>query len=129
MASVLTDQDAEPGVIASSHPSDLPWGHVYNTSLPLSRVWGTVMDEVGRLVIEHKLPATLISNHQISRGGNDPADWILVGIDVSEPVVNADAEAFVQRCSEMLASHQLEGTIIEVCHTRFWGGFAPQRRR
>jgi hypothetical protein len=87
------------------------------------------MDEVSRLVIEHKLPATLISNHQISRGGNDPADWICVGIDVSEPVVKADAQAFVQRCTEMLALHQLEGTIIEVCHTRFWGGFAPQRRR
>jgi len=86
------NQDAEPGVIASSNPSDLPWEHVYNTSLPLSRVWGTVGHEVSRLVSEHSLPATLISNHQISRGGNDPADWICVGIDVSEPVIKADAK-------------------------------------
>jgi len=86
------------------------------------------MHEVARLGLEHKLPATLISNHQISRGGNDPADWIRVGIDVSEPVVQADAEAFVQRCSETLATHQLHDTIIEVRHSRYWGWLAPQRR-
>ena len=129
MGFVLMNQDAEPGVIASSNPSDLPRKHVYDASLPLSRVWGTVMQEVSRLVSEHRLPATLISNHQISRGGNDPADWIRVGIDVSEPVIKADAEAFVRQCSELLAKHQLEDTIIEVRHTRYWGWLAPQRRR
>ena len=128
MGLVLTGQDAEPGVIASSNPSDLPWKHVFNTSLPLSSVWGTVMHEVSRLAVEHKLRFSLISNHQISRGGKDPVDWILVGIDVSRPVVKADAEAFVQQCSEMLATHQLEDTIVEVYHERFWGGLTPQRR-
>lgn len=86
------------------------------------------MHEVSRLAVEHSLRFSLISNHQIVRGENDPVDWILVGIDVSRPVVKADAEAFVRQCSEMLATHQLEDTIVEVYHERFWGAFAPQRR-
>jgi len=87
------------------------------------------MGEVGRLVIQHRLPFTLISNHQMSRGENEPVDIIFVGIDVSEPVVQADAEAFVRQCLDMLISHDLGNTIVEVHHEEFWGGFAPQRRR
>jgi hypothetical protein len=129
MAFVLTDQDAEPGLIASSDPSDLPWTHVFDTDLPLSGVWGTIMQEASRLAIEHTLRFSLISNHQISRGDHDFVDWIFVGIDVSRPVVKADAEAFVQQFSDMLALHNLGDTIVEVYHDVFWGGLAPQRRR
>ena len=116
-------------MIASSNPSDLPWKHVFDADLPLRRVWGSIMEEVGKLVDKYKVPFTLISSHQISRGENDPVDWICVGVDVSQPVVKADAEAFVQECYKMLVAHQLGDTIVEVVHTRFWGGFAPQRRR
>jgi len=131
IAVVLTKQDAEPGTIASSNPSDLPWRHVTNASLPLKKIWGTViMYEVSKLAEEYKLPYTLISNHEIARGeGGTEFDVIYVSIDVSEPVVKANAEEFVKRCSEMLATHHLEDTIVQVSHSRFWGNLAPQRRR
>lgn len=49
------------------------------------------------------------------------------GIDVSRPVNKADAEAFVQRCSDMLASHQLDDTtVVEVHHSSYWGSWAER---
>lgn len=51
-------------------------------------------------------------------------DLISVGIDVCIPVDNKDdAQAFVERCCDMLASHQLEDTVVQESHSEFWGGF------
>jgi len=127
----LTNQDAEPGTIASSNPSDLPSKLIWSTSLPLKKVWGTIIIfEVSKLAEEYNFRYTLISSYEIARGEEGTEfDVISVGIDVSEPVVKADAEEFVKRCSEMLATHHLEDTIDQVSHSRFWGNLAPQRRR
>ena len=127
----LTNQDAEPGTIASSNPSDLPSKLIWSTSLPLKKVWGTIIIfEVSKLAEEYNFRYTLISSYEIARGEEGTEfDVISVGIDVSEPVVKADAEEFVKRCSAMLTTHNLEDTIVQVSHSRFWGNLAPQRRR
>ena len=127
----LTNQDAEMGTIASSNPSDLPSRLVSNTSRPLRKEWETViMGEVTKLLMASKLTDCLMMHHEITRGEEGTVfDQVWVGIDVSIPVLKADAEDFVKRCSEMLATHQLEDTIVQVSHTRIWGTFAPAGRR
>lgn len=88
------------------------------------------MGEVTKLVMASKLTECLVTHHTIARGEEGTVcDLIHVGIDVSIPVVKADAEEFVKRCSEMLATHNLEDTIVKVNHTRIWGAFAPAGRR
>ena len=76
---------------------------------------------------ESPLPWKTINKFHIARGENDPGFHVIsIGIDVCRPVDKAEAEAFVQQCSDMLASHQFEGTVVEVHHSSYWGGLAER---
>jgi hypothetical protein len=123
---------AKPGLIASSKPSWSSSGrasHISNPEVPIdANAWNKIMqDEVWKLASESTLPWTTLNKLHLARGENDPGLHVIrMGIDVCKPVDKAEAEAFVKQCSDMLASHQFEGTVVEVCHCSYWGGLAER---
>jgi len=127
-----TPQNTQPGLLASSKPywSSLPnVRFVWDTPSPQrEKTWITVVTpEISRLAKEFALPWKTLSKHHLARGEHgSESDVIEVGIDVSRPVKQADAEVFVQRCSEMLATHKFDNTVVEVHHSRYRGNLAEQ---
>jgi hypothetical protein len=86
-----------------------------------------MQDEIWKLASESTLPWTTLNKLHLARGENDPGLHVIrMGISVYRPVDKAEAEAFVKQCSDMLASHQFEGTVVEVCHCSYWGGLAER---
>lgn len=138
MALVLTIQipqppaKAMPALIASSKPywSTLgPARHVWNTnnSLDANASNTIIASEVFKLAADSTLPLKTIDMLHIARGENDPGFRVItVGIDVCRLVDKAEAEAFVNRCSDMMALNQCKGTVVEVHYRIYWGGMAER---
>jgi len=125
----LTTQDAEAGLIATSHPSAFPLRYVFRPHTQASHarettIWATINDLIHLL----KAPDLIIAIHPMARKNDDTIlEVVHVDIDLSFPVGKNDVESFVRQCSEILASHQLGDTVVEVNHCRWWGSLAPRR--
>ena len=85
------------------------------------------MQSVCKLGSEYSLPFKTIDKFYIARGNSDQGFHVInMGIDVSKPVDKAVAEAFVQQCSDILASHKFEDAVVEVHHCTYWGNLAER---
>jgi hypothetical protein len=123
---------ALPGLIASSKPywSSLPFKgwDFWAVSAIAPNVWNeTNMPEVLALADASRLPFKSIWTMRKTRGVDATAfDVIQIGIDACRQVDKADAEAFVMRCSELLASRQAENAVVEVHYNTYWGSLAER---